>query len=161
MKEKMKRLVSALALTLVATSLPTIAWASGKASNGKAVHLFDSAAIPNNAAVTGATHRFKVHVQGSPLSQLSIEIPEGLQPAQGIEAIDGSGQKVPAEVSINNGKAILAFAQPIAPDTVLTIKMRGMVTPGSPQNWQYRVSGKQVGVTEEIPLGLAEISTFR
>jgi Protein of unknown function (DUF2808) len=158
----MKNLLSTVVLTLLAVSLPLTAWASGKPSDGRGIHVFDSAAVPTNARVQGATHKFKVHVQDNPISELSIELPEDVSFSKNIEVTDVSGQKIDVQASTNSGKATIAFVQPVPPNTVLTVNLRGVRTSGfDEQNFLYRVSGKPVGLTAEIPLGTAEVRTYR
>jgi hypothetical protein len=157
----MKKLLSTALLTLLAVFLPLTAWASGKPGNGRGIHVFDSAAVPTNASVQGATHKFKVHVQDNPISELSIELPEDVSLSKNIEVTDANGQKIDAQASVNSGKATIVFAQPVPRNTVLTVNLRGVKTSGYEQNLLYRVSGKPVNLTAEIPLGTAEVRTYR
>jgi hypothetical protein len=156
----MKKLISTVAFTLIATSLPATAWATGKSDYPGATHLFNSAAITSNARIQNANHRFKVHVQKTPISELSIYLPEEVSLSKDIEVTDGTGRKIDAQTSIDSGKATIAFAQPVSPDTVLKVNLRGVKTPGFDQNWLYRVYSKPVGLTAEIPLGTAEVRTY-
>ncbi|HBE52120.1 MAG TPA: hypothetical protein DDW76_25955, partial [Cyanobacteria bacterium UBA11369] len=95
------------------------------------------------------------------LSELSIDLPEEVSINQGIEVTDRSGKKIAATVSNNDKKATIVFFQPIAPETTITVSMRGVNTPGYDQVWQYRVFGKKVGMNEQIALGVAEVWTYR
>ena len=158
----MKKLIYAgTAFILIVASSVSAAQASGRAGDAKISHLLDSRAYPNDATFQGATHQFKVHVQGNALLELWIDLPEEVNISDGIEVKNQSNQKVPATVSINNGKARVVFSSPVAPETKLSISMLGIETPGSDQTWQYRVYAKKVGLTAEIPLGLAQIHTYR
>ncbi len=156
----MKKLIYTVVFTLIAISLPATAWASGKSNYPDANHLFDSAAIPSNARIQNATHKFKVHVQKSPVSELSIYLPEEVSLAKDIEVTDVTGQKIDAQASINSGKVTIAFAQAVAPDTVLKVNLRGVRTPDIEQNWLYRVYSQKVGLNAETPLGTAEVRTY-
>ena len=156
----MKKLISTVAFTLITISLPATAWASGKSDYPDANHLFDSAAIPSNARIQNANHRFKVHVQKSPISKLSIYLPEEVSLAKDIEVTDGTGQKIDAQASVDSGKATIAFAQAVAPDTVLKVNLRGVKTTGFQENWLYRVYSQKVGLNAETPLGTAEVGTY-
>jgi hypothetical protein len=158
---KMKKLIYAAAFTLAITSLAQAGWADGSVPDAKVPHFTHSGAHPNNARLQGSTHHFEVHVQGKALSQLSIDLPEDVSISRGIEVTDQSGQEVAAEVSINDRKATVAFSQPVAPDTTLSVKMRGITTPGYPETWLYQVYAKLVDVNAEIPLGSARIQTNR
>ncbi|PMB10719.1 DUF2808 domain-containing protein [Fischerella thermalis CCMEE 5273] len=160
----MKNLIYAGAFTLAITSLFSSALASGKPGDFNASHLVKTAAYPNDTTAIDATHKFEVHVQGKPLAELGIDLPEGVIINDGIEVKNQSGEKVPTTVSINDRKATVAFSQPVAPETKISVFMRGVNTPryepGYTPNWQYQVYAKKVGLNGEIPLGLARIQTY-
>ncbi|MFB2935591.1 hypothetical protein NIES2119_17825 [[Phormidium ambiguum] IAM M-71] len=158
----MKRtLVYTVAFSLVAAALIPAAWATGRPNDAKVSHLVDSTVYPDSATVQNATHQFEVHVQGKALSELSIDLPEEVSITNGIEVKNKSGQKIPATVSINDRKATVVFSQPVAPETMLSVSLQGVQTPGYDQTWLYRFYAKKVGLTAEIPLGTARIQTYR
>ncbi|OCQ93457.1 hypothetical protein BCD64_00735 [Nostoc sp. MBR 210] len=155
----MKKLIYTFAFTLViASSVPT-AWAKNP-NDAQFSHLGNSAAVPNDARTLNATHKFDVHVQSKALSELAIDFPEGVTINKGIEVENQLGQKIPTTVSINNRKATVAFSEPVAPGTSISIRMKGVNTPGYEETWHYPVSVKKVDMKEEIPLGLARIQTY-
>ncbi|MBD2613939.1 DUF2808 domain-containing protein [Nostoc punctiforme FACHB-252] len=161
----MKKLIYLTAFTLAVTSFSVPAvWASGKPGDFRASHLLRGAAIPNTTYATDATHKFEVHVQGKPLAELAINLPDGVRIDKGIEVKNQSGEEISTTVSINGQKATVAFSQPIAPETKLSVLMRGVNTQayesGYGATWQYQVYAKKVGLTQEIPLGLAQIQTY-
>jgi hypothetical protein len=157
----MKKVIYAATFTLIiASSIPT-AWATRKPGDAKFSHLVDSAAYPDVASVRGATHEIEIHVHGGNLSELSIDLPEDMSIRKGIEVTNQSDKKIEANVSVNNRKATVVFSQPVAPETIVSIAMKGVETPGYDNIWQYRVYAKKVGITAEIPLGTARIHTYR
>ncbi|OKH36156.1 hypothetical protein NIES2119_17700 [[Phormidium ambiguum] IAM M-71] len=156
----MKNLVYATTITLVLASLFPTAQARNL-MDYNVTHLGDSAAIPNNARIQGATHQLDVYVKVQALSSLSIDLPEDISIRRGIEVKNQSGQKIEADVSINNRKAKVVFSQPVPPETKLSINMRGVITPGYDHIWLYRIYGKMVGANAEIPLGTAWIPTYK
>ncbi|BAY63561.1 hypothetical protein NIES25_67290 (plasmid) [Nostoc linckia NIES-25] len=99
-------------------------------------------------------------MQGKPLAELMINLPEGVKINKGIEVKNQSGQKIPTTVSINGQKTTVAFSQPINPEMKLSIFMKGVNTPRYSEIWQYQVYAKKVGFTQEIPLGTAQIQTY-
>ncbi|HEY9601997.1 MAG TPA: DUF2808 domain-containing protein [Allocoleopsis sp.] len=159
----MKRLLYAATLTLVLTSnVPAVRADDSPREYQKTTLLVHSGAHPNNARVPNATHHFKLYVAGNALSQLSIDLPEGISVRRGIEVTDQSGKKVDETVSINDRKATIAFAQPVPPGTLLSVEMKGIRTSDYlGRTWLYRVYGKDVGMTGEIPLGTARIQTYK
>jgi len=156
----MKKMIYVAAFTLtIASSVPAV-WASGKPGDAKGSHLVKSVAIPDCVYSMDATHKLEVHVQGKPLAELMINLPEGVKINKGIEVKNHSGQKIPTTVSINGQKTTVAFSQPIDPETKLSIFMKGVNTPRYSETWQYQVYAKKVGFTQEIPLGIAQIQTY-
>ncbi|MDZ8052403.1 MAG: DUF2808 domain-containing protein [Aulosira sp. ZfuCHP01] len=159
----MKKLIYAVAFTLsIVASVPT-AWAKNP-NDAKFSHLGNSVAFPNTANTPNATHKFDVHVQGKALSELSIDLPKGVNINKEIEVQNKLGQKLPTTISINDRKATVTFQEPVAPGTSISIRMKGVNTPdyepGYQQTWNYPVSVKKVDMKTEIPLGLARIQTY-
>jgi len=156
----MKKLIYAAAFTFLLASNAPATIAGGAIQNANVSHLVSSAATPNKARFQGASHRFEVHVQGKALSEIAIAIPDDLSISGGIEVKNQSNQKIETQVSVNNQKATVVFAQPVAPNTTISIHMRGIHTPGFSRNWGYALSGKLVGINAEIPLGRVGIQTY-
>lgn len=128
----------------------------------KATHLIHSGAHPNNARIQSATHHFELHVVGNALSQLFIELPEGISISQGIEVTDQLDKKVDATFSINDKKATIAFAEPVFPGTIPSIDMKGIrVSDLQGHAWLYQVYGSNVRLTTEIPLRTVGIQTYK
>ncbi len=156
----MKKLIYAAAFTVILASNAPATIAGGAMQNANIPHLVGSAATPNKARFQGATHHFEVHVQGRTLSEIAIALPDDLRISGGIEVKNQSNQKIETQVSVNNKKATVVFAQPVAPDTTISIDMRGIHTPGYSHNWGYAISAKMVGINAEIPLGRVGIQTY-
>ena len=156
----MKKLIYATAFTLFLASNVPATIAGGAMQNANIPHLVGSAATPNKARFQGATHHFEVHVQGKALSALTINLPEDVKMRGSIEIKSQSGKKIESQASVNNQKATVVFAQPVSPDTTISIDMRGIKTPGYSRNWIYPISGKMVGINAEIPLGTVLIQTY-
>lgn len=149
-------------MTLALTSIVPAAWGTGVRGDSPVTHFVNGVAYPDNARATIANHEFSLHVAGRAISQLSINLPEGINVTDGIEVTDKSGKKIDATVSVNNQKAIIAFAQTVPSETLLLISLKGVIA----SNFQrglplfYAVSTKDVGLTAEIPLGSAQIRTY-
>lgn len=161
----MKVLIYIAAFSLVITSSVPGVWASEKPGDSSASYLGKTAAYPSDTTAVGATHKIEVHVQGKSLAELAIDLPERVSINNGIEVKNQSGQKIPVTVSINNRKATVGFSQPVAPETKLSILMKGVNTLGNSEAgyslpWMYRVSAKNVGSQGEISLGVARIQTY-
>lgn len=154
----MKRLGYTMAFTLaLATLAPAI-----QSMEAKATHLHSSAALPRNARVPFAIYRLRVHVERIPLTQLSIDLPETLNIKRGLNVVDQTGQAVGATLTVNANMATIAFAQSVAPDTILSIDLNGVSTLDySGHTWLLSVSSRSVGLNGAIPLGFARIQTSK
>ncbi|MEG3864795.1 MULTISPECIES: DUF2808 domain-containing protein [unclassified Microcoleus] len=156
----MKKLVYATAFTFLLSYNAPATVAGGAMRNANISHLIHSGAHPNSARFQGATHHFEVHVQGKPLSALTIDLPDDVKMRSGIDVTNQSGQKIESQVSVNNRKATVVFSQPVSPDTTISIDMRGIHTPGYSRSWMYAISGKMAGINAEVPLGTVLIQTY-
>lgn len=147
----MKRLLlTSFAMTLALASFAPLVEARSPHSD----------AHQNSARVQGATHHFEYFVQKNALSELLIQIPDQIKISRGIEIQDQTGKMLDAKVSIDGKQALITFNQPIPPNTTISVKMRGILTPGYARTWQYKLYGKFAGINQEIPLGLARIQTY-
>ncbi len=156
----MKPLIYAATLTLAIVSLAPVAQAFGSLRDANFPHLGNGGATLNNARVLNATHYFEIHVQGKALSELSIDLPEVVSMPKTIEVKNQSGQKIDAKVFFNNRTATVVFAQPISPETILSVNMQGVNTSGYSKTWVYQVYGKIVGLTSQIAMGPAWVQTY-
>ena len=165
----MKTLIYATVLTLaipfgiasLQASSAAPAYAGGVLRDAKAPHLVHSNAHPINARVQNATHHFQVHVQGRNLSQLFVDVPEGIRLGDRIVVTDESGKKVDAKTSIDDKRVTIAFAQPVPSGTTLSVSMKGISTGFLSRGhvWLYSIYGRSVGMTEDVRIGLARIQT--
>lgn len=157
----MKKLIYAATFTLVFASTVPAVLAGGILRDAKVPHVVHSNAHPNDARVL-ATHHFEVHVQGSDLSQISINVPEGIKVNDEIAVADQSGKKIDAAVSVNDRKFTVAFAQPVPSGTTLSVSMKGVRIPFSLQESTllYPITGKSVGMNAEGGIGTARIQTY-
>lgn len=130
--------------------------------NPRASLIVHSGAHPNGVHVLHATHHFDLYVGGEALSQLLIDLPEGIWVSEGIAVTNQSGQKVAATVSIKDTRATIAFAQPVPAGTTLSIFMQGVETKDYlGRDWLYPIYGRSVGMSADIPLGTAQIQTYK
>lgn len=157
----MKRTViytAALSL-LVTIALPAYPVRAG--IEGKYTHVDNIEQFPQSKA-TNFRNTFELHIpQGSnALSQLSIKVPPGLTVRNNISISDQSGREINANVSVNGRQIIIAFPEPIAPETQLNIDMNQVRRWGVSNAWRYRVSGKFIGSDAEQPVGVAMFKVY-
>jgi hypothetical protein len=148
---------------LIIASLNIAAYATKILHNFVAYDIH-SEAHPNNARTPNATHHFEIYIRGFDLSELSIEVPEGINinEGKGIEVTNQLGQSIESQVSINGRKVTLAFPEIVAAGTTLSIKLKNIHVQNSRKRiWLYHISGKMANTNQEIPLGVREIRTYR
>ena len=157
----MKKIIyMAVSILAIASSIPA-AQATGSPRALRVTHIIHSGAHPDNARFPNPTHHFEIQVQGSALSALSIDIPEGIKIRNGIEVTNQSHNRIDAQVSINNKKATVIFSQPVPVETILSINMNGVqTTTYNGFTWLYPVYGTIPGMNQEIPLGTVRIQTY-
>lgn len=156
----MKKLIYAATFTLaIASSFPALA--GGILRDAKTPHLVHSGAHPNNARIPQSTHHFDVHVQGSDLEQLFVDVPKGVNVRNRITITDQSSNKVDATISINDNRIAIAFTQPVPTGTTLLVSMKGVSTSSlRGHTWLYPVYSRSVGINADVPIGIARIQTY-
>lgn len=147
--------------SLYISSVPALA--GGILRDANAPHIVHSSAHPNGVRVPISTNHLEVHVQGKELSQLSIDIPEGVEVSDRILVTDQTGKKIDSNVSLKDRRATIIFAQPVPAETTLSISMKGVKTPFTSRGGRimlYPVYGRSVGMTQDIRIGMARIQTY-
>lgn len=154
----MNRLSYALSFMLALGALaPAV-----QAMEAKATHLHSSVALPRKARVPFATYRLRVHVEGAPLTQLSIDLPETLNIKRGLNIVDQANQTVSATLTLNGNIATIGFTQPIPPGTILSVDLNGVCTSDYlGRTWLLPVSSRSAGMNSARPLGIARIQTSK
>ncbi|MBW4623848.1 MAG: DUF2808 domain-containing protein [Cyanosarcina radialis HA8281-LM2] len=157
----MKRLIYSATLALTMTSLVGVAYADeGAREYQRATQIIHSGAHPNVRKTPNATYHFELHVGVNALSELAIDLPDGIDVPKQIEVTDRSGERIDTTVSFNNNKAAIAFARPISPGTIVSVSLKGIEIPKYPRVWLYPIYGRFVGLTAQIPLGTVRIQTY-
>ncbi|PMB10720.1 DUF2808 domain-containing protein [Fischerella thermalis CCMEE 5273] len=156
----MRNLIYTGAAFVIVAAFISAAYAKDNIGNSDVSHLESGVAYPSSIGFQGATHEFKVHVQGQPLKELVIDLPEFLSISKGIEVKNQSGEKIDAQVSVNNRTATVVFSQPVEPQTTLLVELQGVNTSIRNHIWLYRVYGKMPNLTAQIPLGTVRIQTY-
>ena len=165
----MKKLISPVTFTLaIPAGIASLylslvpAFAGGILRDANAPHIVHSNAHPNGTRVPITTHHFELHVQGKELSQLSFDIPNGVQVSDRIIVTDQTGKKIDSNISIKDERATIVFSQPIPAETTLSISMKNVKTSfrSRGRTLLYPVYGRSVGMTEDIRIGMAQIQTY-
>ncbi len=154
----MKKLISLSALTLaIATiNLPAIAQGQQIQYNQSAPRISSTTGLPDR-------HYISLYTGEQPLSSITIRPSELIDLGENIRVTDEAGETIEAEVSREEDRVKISFAQPVASGTTLEIAMMDLgFTPPMPagQVFHYQVSGDHVGFQREIPYGLARVQVF-
>jgi hypothetical protein len=133
----------------------------------KASSLVHSAAYPNRIKVTNATYHLGLRVEGNPLSQLSILVPDDapgkIRFSNRVEVTDRAGHLVNTTSSSSDGKRVtIAFTQPVLSGTILEIDLKGVKTSDLlGRTWLFPIEGIGVNSNQAIQLGTARIQTYK
>ncbi|MFB2935610.1 hypothetical protein ACE1B6_10040 [Aerosakkonemataceae cyanobacterium BLCC-F154] len=148
---------AAIALALAA-SIPADN-ASARTEGG--LHVEGAVQFPQSRSrIVRHTIRFHIPQGTSPLSQLNIDVPEGLRISDNIALTDKSGRKINANISIMGNKVIVDFPQSVAPASKLELDLNNVRIRGVSNAWIYRVSAKLVGLEADVPIGIAQIRVY-
>lgn len=161
----MKRtLIYAAAVTLTLTLSVSSTYAHPTTESLNSPHVISLNESPQgirHLRVVRHTLRLEIPQQCKALSQLTIEAPSHITVRDNIDVSDQSGKKINANISINDKKVILAFTEPVAPNTVLTIAMNNVkkstVTTGDKL---YKISARLEGNNAELPIGIAQLRSY-
>lgn len=154
----MKTLIGLTAFTLTLLSLAPAVLAEG-AGNPKITHIVHSASHSISGLALHYGFHIGLHVVGNPLEKVTVGLPQGIAVSEDAFAItDGLGQPISATVSMTNGQAIIAFAQPVASETTVNIASK-RINGSRNISSMLPVSATFTGMSAEIPLGMTSIKT--
>jgi hypothetical protein len=74
---------------------------------------------------------------------------------QDIDVVNEKGQKINTNVSVNGKTILLAFTEPVAPNTKLKIDLNKIKRRNLGNGSSYSFSAREVGIDAEIPIGVA------
>jgi Protein of unknown function (DUF2808) len=124
--------------------------------------IIHSVPYPKSIKSKNATYHIGLQVAGMPLSQLVINVPKRIRVTNKIEVMDQAKRKISTDITINDGKVIITFAQPVPADTTLEIDMKGIdASSYLPSTRLFTISGTVLGLRGEIPFGTARFQTRR
>ncbi len=158
----MKNYLLAVAMNLALVSSVSPARATGSHCVTCSTQIVHSKAHLTIFRMLNASHHIELKIGCSALSQLEIDVPEGIDIPQRIEITERSGQKVNATVSVSDKKIMMTFAQPVPPQTTLSFLLKGIKTSDYvDRTWFYTLSGRNVGTSTYIPFGIAQIQSYK
>ncbi|WP_414551890.1 DUF2808 domain-containing protein [Anabaena sp. CCY 0017] len=154
----MKKLIclSTLSLAIATMGLPAIAQGQQIQYDKSAPRISSTTGLPNR-------HYIRLYTGEQPLSSITIRPSDFMELGENIRVTDEAGETIEAEVSQEEDRVKISFAQPVASGTTLEIAMMDVeFAPPMPagQVFHYQVYGNHVGLMREIPYGLARVQVF-
>ncbi|MBW4628951.1 MAG: DUF2808 domain-containing protein [Brasilonema octagenarum HA4186-MV1] len=152
-----KIMMYAVALALVTTALIPVNYANASADDSQDPHIDGNVQFPPTRWHV-VRHTFRVHIpkNSKEISQLSIQVPTNITWSNDVDDInveDKNGQKINTNVSVNDKTILLAFTEPVAPDTQLEIDLKNVKRGTGGNSYFYRFFAKFVGSSTETPIG--------
>ncbi|BAY35485.1 hypothetical protein NIES2107_73970 (plasmid) [Nostoc carneum NIES-2107] len=152
-------LISAVVLTLSSIAIIFPSYASDRTYDDRVPHIDGNTQFPPMRWGT-FRHTFRLHVpqDSKAVTQLLIKIPENVtlsNSTQDIDVVDKKGQKINTNVSVNGKTILVAFAEPVAPNTKFDIELNKIKRRNLGNGSVYSFSAKEVGIDAEIPIGVA------
>lgn len=155
-----KLLIYTSVLSVILAAMPATVFAKDSHGIEGTSHIIGASASPRRLRASHPNHYLRIHVQGQPISALTIELPEAMTIKDGVKVTDETGAELEPKVTLDPEKATLAFAQPIAPNTTLSIKLKDVHRKRFIiRTLMYRINVLKVGMEREVRLGVARIHT--
>ncbi|OCQ93456.1 hypothetical protein BCD64_00730 [Nostoc sp. MBR 210] len=156
----MKKVLVYIAIsTLAAALLIPVNYASANEEDGNLPHVDGNSQFPQTRW-SRVRHTLQIHVpkNSKSVSQLKIEVPNTIRWSDNTNDVvinEDNGRKINTNVSVNGKTILLAFAEPIVPNTKLEIDIKNVKQPFLGNGPVYRLSANIVGINAEIPIGVA------
>ncbi|MHC0067252.1 DUF2808 domain-containing protein [Nostoc sp. UIC 10890] len=156
----MKKVLVYVAIsTLAAALLIPANYASANEEDGNIPHVDGNSQFPQTRWMP-VRHTLRVHVpkNSKSVSQLKIQVPNTVRWSDNTNDVvinEDNGRKINTNVSVNGKTILLAFAEPIVPNTKLKIDIKNVKQPFLGNGPVYHLSANLVGTNAEIPIGVA------
>jgi hypothetical protein len=154
----MKKLIclSTLSLAIATMGVPAIA-------QGQQIQYDESTPRISSTSGLPDRHFISLYTGEQPLSSITIRPSDFMDIGDNIQVTDEAGQTIDAQVSTEDDRVTINFAQPVAARTTLEIAMSDLAfSEPMPAGgvFHYQVSGEHVGFARAIPYGVARIQVF-
>ncbi|GJD19994.1 unknown protein [Rivularia sp. IAM M-261] len=147
--------VGAIFAVLIIPSIP----ASASYDNGTVPHVDGNYQFPQTKR-SNVRHTLRIHIpkNSQSISQISIAVPEVINWSKKLKDVvvsGNNGQKVNANISLNEKTIILAFNEPVSPNSKLEIDIKNIRQPIRGNGPVYRLFAKSVNTNTNIQIGIA------
>ncbi|OKH50290.1 hypothetical protein NIES2101_19925 [Calothrix sp. HK-06] len=105
-------------------------------------------------------HTLRIHIprNSQSISQISIAVPKTVSWSNKVNDIavtQNNGQKVNANISLNEKTITLAFNEPVSPNSKLEIDIKNVRQPLRGNGSIYRLFAKSINSSIDMPIGMA------
>lgn len=157
----MKKVLIYTAFTLASAALIYPDYANANTDNSRIPHVNKDVQLTlKRWQLVRHTFRFHLPQSSKLLSQIIIVIPSTVAVSNDIDVLKQNDRKITVNISTNSkNNIILAFPEPVAPDTKFNIHLNKVKQPIFGPTSVYQFSAKFVGSDAEIPIGVAQFRT--
>jgi CO dehydrogenase/acetyl-CoA synthase delta subunit len=139
-------------------------YVSANNHNGNFLHVDGNSQFPQKRWSI-VRHTLKVHIpkNSQRMAQISIAVPETVNWSNKINDVVVSGNKGAknnTKISINGQNIILAFDEPLPPDSHVEIDIKNIRQPFFGNGPIYRLFAKAVGSNVDISIGIARFRIY-
>ncbi len=163
----MKKTLIDAVLALATAVLISPSYASARTNDGRVPHIDGNVQFPSTRRGIGGIfrHTFRLHIpqNSKAVTQLLITVPDNVTVSNDIKNIDvayENEQKINTNVSVNSRTILLAFTEPIAPNTKFHIDLNNIKRSTLGNGSVYRFWAKESGIDAEIPIGVAHFRIY-
>ncbi|PMB10718.1 DUF2808 domain-containing protein [Fischerella thermalis CCMEE 5273] len=157
-------LVYSATLALASMALLSPSYATANTDDGKVPHIDGNAQFPlTRWRVVRHTIRLHVPKNSKALTELSINVPDTItisSDIKNIKIVDEKGQKINANISVNDRNIQIAFVEPVASNTKFNVELKNVKRQFLGNRYIYQLSAKFVGSDAEIPIGVAQFQLY-
>jgi hypothetical protein len=108
-----------------------------------------------------AEHQIELSMTAkTPISEIIIEIPSGLEVGNKIIVHDRSGKTIPTENQVMQNSIFITFLDSFQKDELIEIDLEDVTIKGIANAWLYRISVKRASNDRVIPIGVARIRVY-
>ncbi|BAY63560.1 hypothetical protein NIES25_67280 (plasmid) [Nostoc linckia NIES-25] len=157
-------LIYAVVLALSSTAIIAPSYASARTDDSRVPHIDGNTQFPPTRWGT-FRHTFRLHVpqNSKAVTQLIIRVPDNVtvsNDVNNIDVVDENDHKINTNVSVNGKTILLAFPEPVAPNTKFDIDLNKIKRRNLGNGSIYSFSAKEVGIDAEIPIGVASFRLY-
>lgn len=133
--------------------------ASANDDNGTLPHVDGNYQFPQTKW-SNVRHTLRIHIpkNSQSISQISIAVPKTVSWSNKVNDIvvtQNNGQKLNANISVNERTIILAFNEPVSPNSKLEIDIKNVRQPLRGNGPIYRLFAKSINSSVDMPIGMA------